>query len=246
MKNIKILLAICIACIACEKKDDGSGYKLVSHFTLDSTLSDKNNYSSDGWLNTSGQFTPNGKVGSCINLSIDEEFDLGTNLFYNFKSEYRKLKTYSVSFWFKINDMTGTESKTFFISRSVDVYNNPYLDAEYFLLKIKNDSLIIGKPRDIPENPIIPIILEKDKSTTLNPFNWNNIIMIFNNNDIKLYLNGNLVYTVERINSQYLYLNLLSFGNMLTGRLNMRLDDVHVYNYPISESEVINYYNSTK
>lgn len=252
MKNIKIILAICIACIACETKQDGSGFKFVSHFTLDdiSTVNDANNHSKPASIQSYNSspadytLSPDGKVGACYKLNGNCAFVCDSNLFYNFQLEYRNFNKYSVSFWFKVNDLTGTDVKYFFRSTLTYEYNcgdGRYTDNG---LAIRNDTLMAV----ITDNQIF----FRRKIYTPIPCNlleWNQITEVVDSGEYKLYVNGVKLnyYPPKRcFDAKNSYLSDIHIGNRSGSGIYMLLDDVLVYNYPVTEAEVLKYYNSTK
>jgi hypothetical protein len=246
MKKLTILFAICIALFACEKKDDGNGYKLISHFSLDSTRIDKNNYSTNAIVALNGSLSsfvdePNGigKVGSCLNLLHAATLECRENLFFNYKSEYRKIKDYSISFWFKIRDRTGEDPNIFYCSSNDTTIH--FLGPDFLGIALRNDSLVIAHP----DRNIIPGFI-KFKSITFNKIDWNHVVVTCNSN-YNVYLNGSLIYTASRITSGNQYLNFVQIGNAyLNAGIYMYVDELMVYNHPISSIDVTNYYNATK
>lgn len=236
----------CIACSACEKKEDGSGFKLVSHFTLDSTYSDKNSYSSNAKVflhGTLGSYIdePNGtgKIGACLNLLRTTTLECSNNLFYNYKSEYHKAKDYSISVWIKINDNSGSDPNIFY--SSTDDTTTQIVGPDFLGIALRNDSLVIAHP----DKNVFPGFI-KFQAIVFHKTDWNNIVVVCNNN-YNIYLNGILVYTASRITSGKQYLNFVQIGNaILDAGLYMFADELMVYNYPISTTEILNYYNSTK
>jgi len=244
MKYLKIVFAICIACIACEKKTFELPIQLNSIFTLDSTRSDKNNISSDVDIvfnNTTSSAVdmPNGigKVGSCISLLGSTTVSCNNNLFKNNSLQYGKLQYFSCSFWFKVNDMYGLEAKKLFQS----IATGGTTADEDFYMKLKNDSLIL----EHTDYSVLPNKFHRN-SIALNTYLWSNIIITYDEN-YNVYLNGNLTYTIKRNIEEQQNLRYLIFGNdYINVGLYMYLDEINVWNYPINSTEVINYYNATK
>lgn len=245
MKNSIILFIIAITCFACEKKEDGSGFKLVSHFTLDSTRTDKNGYSTNASVVLHGTLgssidEPNnvGKVGSCLNLLRTATLECRDNLFFNYKSEYHKAKDYSVSVWIKINDQSGQDPNILYCSSE----DTTLIAAINFLgIGLRNDSLVMAHY----DKNIIPGFI-KFQSIAFNKSDWNNIVVVCNAN-YNVYLNSVLVSTAPRTTSGKQFLNFIQIGNdILNAGIYMYVDELMVYNYPISETDVLNYYNATK
>ncbi|HUM52482.1 MAG TPA: hypothetical protein PK431_11735 [Chitinophagales bacterium] len=246
MKNLTIIFAICIACLACEKKDDGTGYKLVSHFTFDSTFTDKNHFSHDVQIVANAgagsiyDFNVNGKIGSCINLLGNGHIHCEKNLFANYASEYEKAKEYTVSFWMKINDISGTGLLNILETHSSFNIGTTTLDLG---ISLKNDSLLIKHyDYSVVGNPLTENIVD------INTNDWNNIIAIFNSKAYVILINGVEVYYARRDITNNQFLNTLYIGNdeNINAGLYMYADELMVYNYALTPTEATNYYNSTK
>ena len=243
MKNLTILFTICIACIACHKRNDGHlAPNLNSRFTFDSlSFADFNGYSTQlsAFPLSSVAFVPNGKVNECLNLIGNANLECYENLFKNYKTEYEHVHEYSVSFWFKINDISGSDAMNIFESR---IKNNGVESLDFRIL-LDNDSLFIGHL----DEGSFPIPFAT-KSFAFNKFDWNNIAVVVGNNTYSVYLNGIETYNGNRnMNpTPYLYRLILGNYNSNTSNLYMYLDDLNVWNYTILGTDVTNYYNSTK
>ena len=86
------------------------------------------------------------------------------------------------------------------------------------------------------------------KTIVFNKFDWNNIIIISNSTNYHVYLNGIKIFDYGRkITTTESYLKRLIFGDSSTlNSLYLNVDDINIWNYPITETDAINYYNSTK
>jgi|JI6StandDraft_1071083.scaffolds.fasta_scaffold20701_4 hypothetical protein len=238
MKNLAILITICIACVACEKKDNEEfGYKFKTHFTLDSVYSDRNNYTPNikeintiANPNNSFNFIGTGKVDGCLKLTGSAYIEC-SKLFSNFLTleKVDSLKKYSISFWFKINDVSN--SAKIFTSNDragggLDIYISDSLVLNYLNTNISVNHI---NKKFAPVNN-----------------DWNNIIIVYNSTSFSLYFNGVEVYSDNSI-TKISYLSSFYFGNRNeSSNLFMNLDDINIWNYPITSTEVINYYNATK
>lgn len=243
MKKITTLFAICIACVACHKRNDGhTALNLVSHFPLSTGLYDINGYSYDVAItepkaSSSYNYILNGKVDSCIHLIDNAYVECNDNLFVKYVSEYHKIQNYSVSFWCKINDMTNT---------IVSLYTSSLKYQNDIGIDIKQDSLRMRYANLYKSGLFDPSVITK--SFPFNKFNWNNIIVVCDNTNYYVYLNGNEILSYGRkITNSADYLEKLTFGNITSaGSVYMYLDELNVWNYAISPTEATNYYNSTK
>ncbi len=244
MKILAMLITICITCVSCHKKENGNlAPNLVTNYTCNSSLIDKNNYSYFATLgkakvSSSFAFIPNGKVDSCIQLSDNAYIDCDDNLFSNYQSEYRNVRNFSVSFWCKINDMTGNIAQ---------LYRSSINGADDdFNITIENDSLSIRCINLFKVGLFDPKYITK--TIVFNKFDWNNIIVISNSTNYHVYLNGIKIFDYGRkITTTESYLKRLIFGDSSTlNSLYLNVDDINIWNYPITETDAINYYNSTK
>ena len=150
---------------------------------------------------------------------------------------------WSVSFWIK---NTTTDFKVLFS------LNNGVTDAKQLQISINavsKPSITISSPNNIQAN------YNQKTFTNTNQTIWNNIVIVFNRDlsaseEIKLYKNGVLMIDSSSSQANYEQTGLFQNAKLTIGALyngqyisDSTMDDVRIFNYPLSQTEIDNLYN---
>ncbi|MFN8282387.1 MAG: hypothetical protein U0U67_04190 [Chitinophagales bacterium] len=233
MKTFNNLFLLCVLFSACKKptaiKPDPL-YETI--YTFDNTLADKNNYS-DTIRNlryaTDYRYVSDGKVNSCMQL-----YNADINLTDYFNLPVTKTTNplnYSISCWIKLVDKTN--------------YN--YLFGCSFWSATPNfKNVEIGGTISQQRTDDSLYILNGTTITNFgflcNIHTWNNLTIVLSTANITYYINGIEVFKDFRHQpNSGLFRLLVQSINAITN-----VDDLHLWNYAITEQQVKDYYNSTK
>lgn len=195
-------------------------------------------------INSIVSYLPVNKNGTVTNTTDRK----GGNTAIQFGSGYLQTvnnlpasSVWSVSFWVK---NTTTDFKVLFS------LNNGVTDAKQLQISIN----AVGNPTITISSPNNPLTNYNQKTfPNTNQTSWNHIVIVFNRDlsdseEIKLYKNGVLTASSSQGNYDQtgLFQNAkLTIGALYNGQYisNSTMDDVKIFNRPLTQIEITNLYN---
>ena len=221
--KILLLCGLLLATISCKKDKPSVDLQkgLVSYFNFDDNLKDQKGYASDGVPTGNPTFTA-GKIGKALTLN-------GTSQYVNFTANPSQSPTgITIAFWVAANTppLDG-------FTRSIVLVTNK--NNKFFYLTIDQNNKIFSTLLDqagSAESSFIPEV-------------WTHVLMTYNGNDNKLYINGVLADTFTGVGNMSAYFSAILLGKVLTENkyLQGSIDELYIYNRALSPAEVTQLYN---
>jgi hypothetical protein len=220
--KILLLCGFLLTSISCKKDKPSVDLQkgLVSYFNFDDNLKDQKGYASDGIPTGNPTFT-GGKIGKALTLN-------GTSQYVDFTANPSQSPTgISIAFWMAANPPpVGLEST---IMSAIDQNN-------------KSASFHINQSN----NKIFSTLYDQAGAaeSSYTPGVWMHVLMTYNGNDNKLYINGVLVDTLTGVGNMSAYFTGLTIGyDNFVKKFFGSLDELYIYNRALSPAEVTQLYN---
>ena len=220
--KILLLCGLLLATISCKKDKPLTAPQagLISYFNFDDNFKDQKGYASDGVPTGNPTFTA-GKIGKALTLN-------GTSQYVDFTANPSQSPTgISIAFWMAANPPpVGLEST---IMSAIDQNN-------------KSASFHINQSN----NKIFSTLYDQAGAaeSSYTPGVWMHVLMTYNGNDNKLYINGVLVDTLTGVGNMSAYFTGLTIGyDNFVKKFFGSIDELYIYNRALSQAEVTQLYN---
>lgn len=220
--KILLVCGLLLVGISCKKDKPSVDLQkgLVSYFNFDDNLKDQKGYASDGVPTGNPTFTA-GKIGKALSLNgINQKVEV-------LATPTQSPNGVSIAFW--MNVMSQQDA---------------YFRMLVYITDKNFKSLGIGIPT--PTNIICSLDTQAGNTQGgFGPQTWTHVVMTFDGMDNKLYLNGLLTDTNSDSGVQSSYFNILGIGfNSYDNKyLQGFIDELYIYNRPLSQAEVTQLYN---
>jgi hypothetical protein len=220
--KILLLCGFLLTSISCKKDEPSVDLQkgLISYFNFDDNLKDQKGYASDGIPTGNPTFT-GGKIGKALTLN-------GTSQYVDFTANPSQSPTgISIAFWMAANPPpVGLEST---IMSAIDQNN-------------KSASFHINQSNKKIFSTLYDQAGAAESSYT--PGVWMHVLMTYNGNDNKLYINGVLVDTLTGVGNMSAYFTGLTIGyDNFVKKFFGSIDELYIYNRALSQAEVTQLYN---
>jgi len=220
--KILLLCGLLLATISCKKDKPSVDLQkgLVSYFNFDDNLKDQKGYAGDGVPTGNPTFTA-GKIGKALTLN-------GTNQKVLFTANPAQSPNgITTACWMNVSSVQDG------IYRWVFRFSDK--NSNFGSLQINQGDKIIFLTSSQASNP----------ESTYASQTWMHVVLTFDGNSSKLYINGVLKSNYDEPASLSAYFNSLNIGyNSASNRyLQGSIDELYIYNRALSQAEVTQLYN---
>jgi hypothetical protein len=220
--KILLLAGLLLATFSCKKDKPSVDLQkgLVSYFNFDDNFKDQKGYASDGVPTGNPTFTA-GKIGKALTLN-------GTSQYVNFTANPSQSPTgITIAFWMAAN------------TPPVD----GFLRSIVYVADKNNKSVYLVIDQS---NKIFSTIYDQSGAaeSSFTPGVWTHVLMTYNGNDNKLYINGVLADTLTGVGDVSAYFSAILLGKILNSNKFFQgsIDELYIYNRPLSPAEVTQLY----
>lgn len=201
------------------------------------TAIDAGNYSNNGTLyNFASSARVSGISGNALNFDGTDDYVYVPN---NGTIDFAK-ESFSISLWYKVGTLTG--SSMYLINKGsfvLDATKNT--SGNWYGFEIKSNQLRFSIDDNVTKTTV-----SVSNVDTLLKSNWNNIVGVRDSSQkqLRLYINNKLAASIADATGDISETEPLYFGNSSdkTATLSGSLDDIRIYNYALSASEIQNIY----
>lgn len=217
-----LLCGLLLAGISCKKDKPLTAPQagLISYFNFDDNLKDQKGYAGDGVPTGNPTFTA-GKIGKALSFN-------GASQYVTFGSNPSQSPTgITISFWMSANTppMDGFSRNIVYLLDKNSKYGNLEINQNNKI------SSFIGDQAGSAESSFTPGV-------------WTHVLMTYNGNDNKLFINGVLANTLTGVGDLSGYFSSILIGkNIIARYFQGSIDELYIYNRALNQAEVTQLYN---